>query len=179
MYMNKSIATAFLLIILTPWLSLAQEVQHVENANDPTAVDATVEEQVVSAEGNVNLDFKDAELHNVLRVLSHKSGVNIVAGPEVKGVVTIQLKDVPWKRALEVILETYGYGHQQKENIIIVTTIENLKKRREDALVLAEQEPLITKTFILNYAKAKQVIASIDKLKTDRGHINFDDRTNS
>ena len=115
----------------------ADSTQNVQNAEPILSVSA--EGTSISAEGNVNLDFKDAELHNVLRVLSHKSGVNIVAGPEVKGLVTIQLKDVPWKRALEVILETYGYGYQQKDNIIIVTTIENLKKRREDAMVLAEQ----------------------------------------
>ncbi len=130
-------------------------------------------------EGEVSLDFRDADIQNVLRILALKSGVNIVTGPEVTGLVTIQLKDVPWKRALEVILETYGYGYQQKGEIISVTTIENLKKRREDAQLLAEQEQLVTKTFVLNYATASVVIASIEKMKTDRGSINYDDRTNA
>lgn len=133
----------------------------------------------VSASGNVSIDFRDADIQNVLRILSYKSGVNIVTGPEVTGLVTIKLKDVPWKRALEVVLETYGYGYEFKDNIITVTTIEGLKRRREDATLLAEQEPLVTKTFVLNYAKASEVIASLDKMKTVRGTINYDERTNT
>ncbi len=133
----------------------------------------------VSQPGNVTLDLRDADIRNVLRILAYKSGINIVAGPEVVGLITIQLKDVPWQRALDVILSTYGYGYDRKGNIITVTTIENLKKRREDAQLLAEQEPLATRTFTLNYAKASVVIASIEKMKTERGSINFDERTNT
>ncbi|MFH0754888.1 MAG: hypothetical protein V2A70_10015, partial [Candidatus Omnitrophota bacterium] len=57
----------------------------------------------VNDRGNVSLDFRDADIKNVLKVIAFKSGVNIIAGPEVVGVVNIQLKNVPWKRALEVI----------------------------------------------------------------------------
>lgn len=141
--------------------------------------DSTAELSPVPKEGHVTLDFKEADIRNVLRILAYKSGVNIVAGPEVTGLVSIQLTDVPWEKALSVILETYGYGYDRKDNIILVTTIENLKKRREDAKILADQEPLVTQTFILNYAKAAKVISSIEKMKTSRGTIDFDDRTNT
>ena len=133
----------------------------------------------MSDEGNVSLDFRDADIQNVLRILSYKSGVNIVAGPEVTGLITIKLQDVPWQKALQVVLETYGYAYEQRGNIITVTTIENLKKRREDAKLLSDQEPLLTKTYILNYAKATDVMDSIAKMKTDRGSINFDERINA
>ncbi len=130
-------------------------------------------------EGNVTLDFHEADIRNVLRILAYKSGINIVPGPDVTGLVTIQLADVPWKQALDVILENYGYSYEQKGNVIMVTTIENLKKRREDAQVLAEQEPLETQSFILNFAKASKVIESVDKLKTGRGSVHYDERTNT
>ncbi|MBI3314967.1 MAG: type IV pilus secretin PilQ, partial [Candidatus Omnitrophica bacterium] len=133
---------------------------------------------VPSENGLVSLDFQDADIRNVLKVLSYKSGVNIVAGPEVTGVITIQLTDVPWQKALDVILATYGYGYDRKGNIITVTTIQNLKKRREDNQTLQDQEPLVTKTYSLNFAKASEVVESINKIKTGRGNINFDQRTN-
>ena len=161
------------------FFSVASFLNAQPNETAPQEENTPMEEAVLTEQGNVNLDFRDADIHNVLRVLAHKSGVNIVAGPEVTGVISIKLNNVPWKEALEVILQTYGYAYQQKGNIITVTTVENLKKHREDAMVLAEQAPLITKTFILNYAKAAKVVASIDKMKTERGHINFDERTNS
>lgn len=167
-----------MLALFVMMVVLACPVWAQEQAAAP-AENGIQEDQAVSAEGNVNLDFRDADIRNVLRILSFKSGINIVAGPEVTGLVTIKLKDVPWQQALAVILETYGYSYEQRGKIITVTTVENLKKRREDAQVLADQEPLITKTFVLNYAKAASVIESIEKMKTDRGSINFDERTNA
>jgi type II secretory pathway component HofQ len=50
----------------------------------------------VTREGYVSLDFREADIRNVFKILSFKSGVNIVASPAVTGVVTIQLNDVPW-----------------------------------------------------------------------------------
>jgi len=155
------------------------QMQGDPGAQTPADGTSSVENVAVSETGNVSIDFRDADIQNVLRILSYKSGVNIVAGPEVTGLVTIKLKDVPWKRALEVILETYGYGYEMRGNIITVTTIEGLKKRREDSTLLAEQEPLVTRTFVLNFAKAQDVIASLDKMKTQRGSVNFDERTNT
>jgi len=143
------------------------------------AGDAPSGEAPVTKEGNVSFDFRDADIRNVFRILSFKSGVNIVAGPEVTGVVTIKLDDVPWKQALDVILETYGYAYDQKGSIISVTTIENLKQRRENAMLLAEQEALETRIFTLNFGKASEIIESISKMKTERGSIDFDERTNA
>ncbi len=112
-------------------------------------------------------------------MLAFKSGVNIVAAPDVTGVVNIELKDVPWQKALDVILSTYGYGFDRKGNIITVMTVENLKKYREDSLSLESQEPLVSKTFYLSFAKAEDVMKIIDKMISKRGFINFDERTNS
>lgn len=175
--MFKTGVVLLVLVALAFFPALAQSQLTGTETTPPPAAEG--EDLAVSQEGNVNLDFRDADIQNVLRILSYKSGVNIVAGPEVTGLVTIKLKDVPWQRALDVILQTYGYGYEQRGNIITVTTVENLKKRREDAQLLADQEPLVTKTFVLNYAKASTVIESISKMKTDRGSINFDERTNS
>lgn len=143
------------------------------------AVAEPVMELNMSPAGTVSLDFRDADIKNVLKVLAYKSGLNMIAGPEVVGTVSIQLTDVPWQKALEVILTTYGYSYEQKGTIIMVTTIENMKKRREEAKLLAAQEPVSTETFILNFSKAEDVIKSLDKMKTPRGSLNFDARTNA
>jgi len=138
-----------------------------------------IEEVSETAPGNVTLDFRDADIRNVLRLLSYKSGVNIIAGPEVTGLVTIQLTDVPWETALDVILKTYGYGYDRKENIISVSTLEQLAEKRRIEQDLAAQEPLETKIFTLNFAKAENVLDSVKELLTPRGKVNFDQRTNT
>ncbi len=115
----------------------------------------------------ISLDFKDADIGSVLRVLSMKSNVNIVTGPEVTGLVTVRLDNVPWDKALEVILRTYDYVYERDGNIIRVTTREKMKL-----------EPVVTKTFILNYSKAPEIQASITDMLSERGKVKTSERTN-
>jgi len=132
--------------------------------------DAAVPETEVLVEpssDSISLDFKDADINTVLRILSMKSGMNIVSGPEVKGVVTVRLDDVPWDKALNVILRTYDYVYERDDNIIRVTSREKMG-----------QEPVETKTFILNYSKAAEIQASIQDILTERGRIKTSTRTN-
>lgn len=161
-----------------------------QGASGPLAASSSVpdESAVVSAsgsakeeescEGCVTLDLEDADIKNVLQILSYKAGVNIVPTPDVQGLVTIKLKNVTWQNALNVILRTYGYGYDQRGNVIIVATIDNLRKMHENAATLAGQETVSAKTFVLDYADASEVVGSIEKLLTSRGTINFDKRTN-
>lgn len=173
--MGKCLMLSLVLsLVVTP--AIAQEKpKEVKNV----AQEQSLEETAKMVDGKVSLDFRDADIKNVLKVLAYKSGVNIISGPEVVGTVTIQLKDVPWQKALDVILQTYGYGYEKDGTLITVTTIEKLKKRREDAQLLAEQEPLSTRTFVLRFSSAQEVITSIEKMITERGAINFDQRTNA
>jgi len=121
----------------------------------------------VAADDTISLDFKDAEIGSVLRVLSMKSNVNIVTGPEVKGLVTVRLDNVPWEKALDVILRTYNYAFERDGNIIRVTTRDQMKI-----------EPVDTKTFVLNYSKAKEIQASITDMLSERGKIKSSERSN-
>lgn len=120
-----------------------------------------------TAPGNVSLDFKDADINNVLRILSLKSRVNIVTGPEVTGTVTIRLEDVPWEKALDVVLRTYGYVYERKDNVIRVTTKANLSS-----------EELATETFVLNYTTSAEAEEAIKDILSDRGKVKAVPRTN-
>ncbi len=61
----------------------------------------------------ISLDFKGADIQDILRILAEVGGVNIVAGDDVKGKITIRLIDVPWDQALDIILLTMGLGKVQ------------------------------------------------------------------
>lgn len=175
--MLKKIVVVFLAVNFISIVGYSRCEEAMAQAADE---DAQLTEKVsITKEGNVSLDFREADIKNVFKILAFKSGVNIVASPDVTGTVSIQLNDVPWQQALDVILQTYGYAYERKGNVIVVTTVENLKKRREDSLLLAEQEPIETRTFTLNFGKAADIIASIEKMKSERGSINFDERTNT
>ncbi|MBL7070040.1 MAG: type IV pilus secretin PilQ [Candidatus Omnitrophica bacterium] len=130
--------------------------------------------------GNVTLDFKDADIRNVLRLISYKARVNIVATPEVLGNVTIRLFDVPWEKALNTIVTAYGYGYEWLNNkVIMVSTLEKLAEQRLAQDAAAANEPLDTQTFRLNYSRSEDIMKSIETLVSPRGKITLESRTNT
>jgi len=94
----------------------------------------------------ISLDFKDADIVNLLRILSAESGRNIVAGDDVKGKVSVSLHNVTWEQALDTILETRQLQRLDRNGIIRVVSTDQLTKEREaqarvqDALVKAEAD---------------------------------------
>ena len=151
--------------------ALTQKVSEPAVKSEPAPVASAVKVVAapapLAANDTISLDFKDADIVSVLRVLSMKSNVNIVTGPEVAGLVSVRLDNVPWEKALDVILRTYDYVYEREGNIIRVTTRDKMKV-----------EPVDTKTFILNYSKATEIQASIQDILTERGRIKTSDRSN-
>jgi len=90
----------FMLILSGMTLGHAQDEEGTETQVASSELTPLREPAVTSA-GNVTLDFKDADITNVLRILSYKSGINIVAGQEVTGLLQYGLQmwrgTKPWK----------------------------------------------------------------------------------
>ncbi len=134
-----------------------------------STADAAVVTTVISTgQGQISVDFKDADIRQVLRIISLKSGVDIVAGTDVEGLVTIKLTNVPWEQALDIILRTYGFTYERKGPIIRVMTVAALEK-----------EALSTEVFPLDYAKSKDVPEVLKEMLSERGRVKFDERTNT
>jgi MSHA type pilus biogenesis protein MshL len=68
----------------------------------------------------VSLDFQDAELSDILRLLAEVSGLNIITGPKVTGKVNIKMENVPWVQALDLILRTRQYDYLKQGNVLWV-----------------------------------------------------------
>ncbi|MCM8796833.1 MAG: secretin and TonB N-terminal domain-containing protein [Candidatus Omnitrophica bacterium] len=155
--------------------SFAQETAQ-ENKTTGTGQQVSIQEESISnrvtatatlsSAENVTLDFKDADIQNVLKILSYKSGMNIVSTPDVIGNVTIRLVDVPWDRALDIILKTYGYGYQKQGNVILVTKMDNISK-------IQSEEPLQTEVFILKFLDAQDAMKILIPLLSPRGKISI------
>jgi len=136
----------------------------VEEKTENKAEEKAAEPSNLSAPENVTLDFKDADINNVLKIISYKSGVNIVTTPDVMGNVSVRMVDVPWDMALDVVLKTYGYGYQKQGNIILVSKTENLSK-------IAVDEPLKTEIINLKFLDAQDAEKIIIPILSPRGKI--------
>ncbi len=130
----------------------------------------------------IDLDFKDADIHNILRLLSEVGNVNIVTANDVTGTVTIKMRGVPWDQALDVILTAKGLGMVRRGNLLRVAPQSALEKEREMAIARKKQRlelaPLETRLVPVSYAEAGALSARVDELLSDRGTVSVDARTN-
>ena len=86
----------------------------------------------------ISFDFKDADVVNLLRILAAESNKNVVIGDDVKGKMSITLKNVPWDLALDTILETRGLRKIEKDGVLRIVSNEQLIKEREAAARVEE-----------------------------------------
>jgi len=130
----------------------------------------------------IDLDFKDADVHNILRLLADVGKVNIVTADDVSGSVTIKMKNVPWDQALDVVLQAKNLGMVRTGNLIRVAKADALEKEREMQIAKKKQElelaPIETRLIPVSYADATQLAAKANELKSPRGSITIDERTN-
>jgi type IV pilus assembly protein PilQ len=136
----------------------------------------------------ISLDLMDADLRNVLRLLSDLTGTNIVIEPDVTGKVTLKVEQVPWDQVLDMVLSMNDLGKEQVGNVIRVAKqgklrqewtqqVESIKARQELAESTKDLGELASVYFSVNFAKPTEVAAKISESKSDRGKVSVDDRT--
>jgi type IV pilus assembly protein PilQ len=159
----------------------------VETAGGGAAGFASTAGSSVLAQGRytgrrINIDLKDADVHNVLRLLADTGHVNIVTADDVSGTITIRMVNVPWDQVLDVVLQAKGLGMVRQGNLIRVAKLDQLQKERELKLAAQKQEyeltPLETRLIPINYAHAPELQQRAKELLSPRGSIAVDERTN-
>jgi type IV pilus assembly protein PilQ len=79
----------------------------------------------------ISLDLKDADVHNVIRLLGDVSGINIVATDDVTGQITLRLNDVPWDQALDIVMQAQNLESVQEGNVLHLDR-RRLREEREE-----------------------------------------------
>jgi type IV pilus assembly protein PilQ len=144
--------------------------------------DRVPEPQAFTGE-KISLDFQDADINDILRLIAEVGKVNIIAGGDVQGKITTRMTDVPWDQALDVILKINGLAQERSGNIIRVAPLEKFTNERQERLKAmvteVQAEPLVTRIVPANYAAAKDLRPNLEKLLSRRGSIIIDARTNT
>lgn len=148
-----------------------------------------VREQFPYTGERITLNFQDIEVRSVLAIIADFTGLNLVASDSVQGRVTLNLQDVPWDQALDLVLKSHGLASRQEGNVIVVAPAAELAQREQLELQTREQlevlAPLESEYIQLNYAKAENIASLIRGgeggfgLLTDRGRVAVDPRTNT
>nr|BFD58628.1 hypothetical protein CKG001_07350 [Bdellovibrio sp. CKG001] len=131
----------------------------------------------ISIETN-NMDIRDA-----LNFITEESGVNMVISEDVKGAVSLKLRQVPWDQALVVLMQAKKLGYTRQGNVLRIAPVQDLKAEEDDATKLAQArrnlEPLKVRMFPVSYAKVDELEKKIKDFLGDRGKVVGDVRTNA
>ena len=131
----------------------------------------------------VDFDFKDAPIHDLLRILADTGHVNIVVPDTIDAKVTVRLKRVPWDQALDVILASHDLGYRREGNLYRIAPRKQLDQEdeaeaaRREAMVKAESPK--PEVVTLNYSSAGELKSKLDGMLSPKGKLEVDERTNS
>jgi type IV pilus secretin PilQ/predicted competence protein len=136
-----------------------------------------------SAGQPLTLDLVDIPLIDFFRLMAEEGGINIVMDPEIKGTISIKVVKVPWDQIFEAALLNNGLDKKVEGNLVRIArkaTLQEEAKQQENLkkanMLAADLETRIKR---LNYAKATAFVVTLQDLKTVRGTVVVDERTNS
>jgi type IV pilus assembly protein PilQ len=167
-------------ILLTSALALlATSGAHLAFGQTPAApatpevtvkADGAAPATVSRAKDTLSVDFPDEDIRNILRNVADLFELNLVMPEALQGKTTIKLRDVTWRQIFQSVLSPVGYSYVEDGNIIKIVSNESLL-----------QEPTSTEVFILNYARAADIMPTVASLVDSAagGKIVVDARSNA
>ncbi len=123
-----------------------------------------------SGHDTLSVDFPDEDIRTILRNTADLFELNLVIPETLQGKTSVKLRDVSWRQIFQVVLAPVGYSYIEDGNIIKIVSNESL-----------QQEPVTTEVFILNYARAQDILATVTSLvdTAGGGKIVIDARSNA
>ena len=167
----------------SPELKKITEIKPAKKAEEEKKISEEGAPEKIYSGRKLSLDFKDADIKNILRLIAEVSDLNIITSDDVSGKITMRLVDVPWDQALEIILQAKALGMTRIGNVVRVAPLEALKKEIQAELEAKRSkeklEDLVLDLIPVNYATGKEIIPQIKGVLSDRGDIRVDERTNT
>lgn len=131
----------------------------------------------------ISLDFKDADIRSIFRLIADISKFNLIISDDVSGRVTIRLDDVPWDQAFAIILQSKGLWFEKYGNIVRVAPSKKLQEEKESAAAAEAAAQAVQPLDILfkpvSFAQADTLIKQVGTVLSARGSVDIDSRTNT
>jgi type IV pilus assembly protein PilQ len=138
-------------------------------ATEAAAPAAPTKGKDATGRDTLSVDFPDEDIRNILRNVADLFELNIIMPETLQGKTTIKLRDVTWRQIFQNVLDPVGYTYVEDGNIIKIVSKETLN-----------DEPVTTEVFLINYARAADILPTITSLvDSTKGKIVVDGRSNS
>jgi type IV pilus secretin PilQ/predicted competence protein len=131
-----------------------------------------------------SIEFQAADIRYVFNSLADEGGVNIVVAPEVTGSVTIKLREVTWRTAMDIIGNTYNLAVvEETSGYYRVVPQEQYRKevseREKHNLEQRQIAALETQIVKISNSNSADIEKAVKSLLTERGKATSDPRSNS
>ena len=131
-------------------------------------------QEAKDASDTISLDFKGMDVVDVLKLIAQRGNMNIAISKNVRGKVTMFLKDVNIYDAFEIILASNELAYEQKGTIVNVMTERDYEKLYGQTF----HDKRIIETFELKYADATEVSKAVTQIKSKIGKVIVDEAAN-
>lgn len=135
----------------------------------------------------ISLNFQDIKVRTILQLLAQISGFNIICSDTITGSITLNLENVPWDHALNIILQSQALGMKAIGNVLLIAPVSEIATREKQILEANQQlrdlAPLTSTLIQINYGKAGDLANLLkgqgSSLLSARGTVSVDARTNT
>ncbi|MFI3246189.1 MAG: type IV pilus secretin PilQ family protein [Ferrimonas sp.] len=135
----------------------------------------------------LSMNFQDIPVRTVLQIIADHNNFNLVTTDNVGGNLTLNLDDVPWDQALDMIMRINGLDKRIEGNILLVAPRDELIAQENQQLRQQQETkqvaPLFSEYIQINYAKAANLASLLSgnggSLLSSRGSVSVDERTNT
>ena len=115
-----------------------------------------------------SMEFRDAEIKDVLRAVGQVANLNMIVSDGVSGKVSLSIKNVDIWNALESILKTKGLTYVRDANMVRVISLSEVR-----------DNDMETRVFPLGHASSQDVLPIVTGVKSERARISVDSRMNA
>ncbi|MBF0479682.1 MAG: hypothetical protein HQL26_09395 [Candidatus Omnitrophica bacterium] len=119
------------------------------------------------------LDLKGLDINDVIKLIAKKSGLNIVASQNVKGQVSVYLRDMKVMEAMKVIVTAYGWAFIEEDDVVKIMTAQEYEERYGRKFGRKYE----TRIKSVYFAKASEILALLNQVKTSGASLIADDKS--
>lgn len=168
--MHKKLIASLMLVFLFLSFSIYSPGVFCEDTPDPENAPVPL-----GTGKKITLDIKGMDVVDVLKMLSTRSGMNIVVGKNVSGRITLFLKEVDIADAFEIVLAANDLAYERKGDIINVMTQRDYELQYGERYSDRKEARVIP----LKYAKAADLSRALSQIKTNIGRVVVDEGSNT
>jgi len=131
----------------------------------------------------ISVEVAEMDVREVFKLIGEESGINMVLADEVKGTISLKLREVPWDQALIVIMKARRLGYTRSGSILRIAPLSDIKSEEDETLRMIAsrkaQVPLKVRVLPVSYAKIEDVEKQVSRFLSERGKAVGDVRTSS